>query len=102
MCPNIAYSTQLDVTTRELETTPQDAKEIFSTFLERWRAKDAKMTTRPTEKDQVRMVIKNLQPQLMKHLIVQPLNTFEKLFDVGIQVEDAIRNGFLEKNKSGG
>ena len=45
------YNTQLDVTTKEPKTSCQDAKAMFSTFLERWRAKAIKMTTSPTMKD---------------------------------------------------
>ena len=54
------------------------------------------MTTRPTKKDQVRMAIKNLQHQLTKHLIIQPLSIFKRLFDAGIQVEDVLRLEVLE------
>ena len=76
-----AYNTQLDVTTRDLETTRQDVKGTFFAFLERRRARVTKMITTATKKDQVRMVIKNLQLHLMKHLIIKSLSTFEQLFD---------------------
>ena len=37
----------------------------------------------------------------MKHLIIQPLGTFEQLFDARIQVDDATQTIILDKTKSG-
>ena len=54
------YNQELDVTIRDFETTRQEFKESFIEFLTRWRNKAAKMVQRPIEKDQVRIVIKNL------------------------------------------
>ena len=71
------YNTQLDVTLSDLETTCQNAGEIFVDFLSRWREKAAKMTNRPTEMEQVQIVDKNLQGSVKKHLITQSLATFQ-------------------------
>ena len=54
------YNTQLDVTLRDLETTCQNSGETFVDFLSRWRGKASKMTNRPTEMEQVQIVVKNL------------------------------------------
>ncbi|KAH7856362.1 hypothetical protein Vadar_000596 [Vaccinium darrowii] len=86
-----SYNQQLDVTTCDLETTRQ--------FITHWRGKANKMTNRPREQDQVRMVIKNLQTHLKKHLIAQPIRTLKDLFDAGIQVEDAIHSGDLDRGE---
>ena len=48
------------------------------------------MVQRPTEKDQVRIVIKNLQPVYQEKLMFQSINTFIELFDVGTRIEDTI------------
>ena len=53
------------------------------------------MTNSPSKKDLVRMVTKNLQHHLMKHLIIQPLSSFGQLFDAKIQIEDAIQIGIF-------
>ncbi|KAF5934425.1 hypothetical protein HYC85_030596 [Camellia sinensis] len=60
-----SYNTQIEITTRDLETTRQEPKESFSEFVARWRAKASMMTIRPTDKVQIRMVVHNLQPKLM-------------------------------------
>ena len=54
------YNTQLDVTLRDLQTTHQNSGETFVNFLSHWRGKAAKMTNRPTEMEQVQIVVKNL------------------------------------------
>ena len=71
------YNTQLDITLRDLQTTLQNSGETFVDFLSRWRGKAAKMTNRPTEVEQVQIVVKNLQGSFKRHLIAQPLSTFQ-------------------------
>ena len=60
-----SYNTQIEITTRDLETTRQEPTESFSEFVARWRAKASMITLRPTDKDQLRMIVRNLQPKLM-------------------------------------
>ncbi|XP_028064574.1 uncharacterized protein LOC114267708 [Camellia sinensis] len=48
-----SYNTQIEVTVSELEATTQNPKESFIDFAARWRAKAARMTDRPTEREQV-------------------------------------------------
>ena len=48
-----SYNTQIEITTRDLETTRLEPKEIFSEFVTRRRAKASMMTLRPTDKDQI-------------------------------------------------
>ena len=47
---------------RDLETTKQELKESFSTFITKWRSKVAQMMNRPNEEEQLTMVVKNLLP----------------------------------------
>ncbi|KAJ9185100.1 hypothetical protein P3X46_004767 [Hevea brasiliensis] len=79
-----SYNTALDVTLRDLETTRQKPNETFSEYLLRWRKKAMKMTNRLTEKDQVRLVVKSLQPSYYEKLCYYPLATFEQLYDAGV------------------
>ena len=62
------YNLEFDVTIRDLETTRQEYKESFARFLTRWREKVSKMINRPNEKEQVRMIIKNMQPEYLEKL----------------------------------
>ena len=94
-----SYNTQIEVTTRDLEATRQEPKEGFSDFVTRWRAKASMMTTRPLEKDQIRMVVCNLQPKLMQKMIVLPLPTFADLHEIGVQIEDAIKQGLIDHER---
>ncbi|MVY95942.1 hypothetical protein GP918_30870 [Enterobacteriaceae bacterium 8376wD7] len=63
-----AYNVQIKLTTRDLEMTKQESNEDFATFVARWREKAAKMKNRPSEEDQVRIVVKNLQPKYLTHI----------------------------------
>ncbi|KAF5934451.1 hypothetical protein HYC85_030622 [Camellia sinensis] len=94
-----SYNTQIEVTTRDLETTRQEPKESFSEFVTRWRAKTTMMTLRPTDKDQIRMIVRNLQPKLMQKMIVLPFPTFPDLHEMGVQIEDAMKQGLIDQEK---
>ena len=56
--------------------------------MKRWRQKVAEMLERPAEKDQVRLLIKNLQPRYFDPLKYQAISTYAQLNDVGILIED--------------
>ena len=62
------YNVEVDITRRDLETTKQEPKESFSTFITKWRAKAAQMMSRPSEEEQLAMVVKNLLPIYHKYL----------------------------------
>ncbi|KAL7175885.1 hypothetical protein ACSBR2_029458 [Camellia fascicularis] len=91
-----SYNTQIEVTNRDLETTRQKPKEGFSDFVTRWRAKASSMTTRPIDKDQIWMIVRNLQPRLIQKMIVLPLPTFADLHEIGVQIEDAMKQGLID------
>ena len=74
------------------------SNESFSDFLMRWKGKTSKMPNHPSEEDQVRMVMKNILPTYGCQLAPIPLKTFGDLYDVSIQVEDAINNGLDRKS----
>ena len=61
----------------------------------RWRAKASMMTTRPSEKDQIRMIVWNFHGKLLQKMVVLPLFNFPALHEMGIQIEDAIRQGII-------
>ena len=94
------FNTMIDVTLRDLETTKQGLGETFSEYMIRWKGKASRMVNRPNEKDQINMIIKNLLPAYNSRLLSSPISSFGKLIDFGTRIEDAIKNGKLEKGKS--
>ncbi|KAK9291449.1 hypothetical protein L1049_019397 [Liquidambar formosana] len=44
------------------------------------------------------MIVKNLRPTFGRPLMPRPLKTFEDLYDAGIQVEDGMDSGLIDKN----
>lgn len=46
------------------------------------------------------MVVKNLQPQYLKHVYPQPITTFKQLQATGLQVEDGLNLGLLDKGET--
>ena len=62
----------MSVTRRELEFLKQGSDESVSSFISRWREKATEMIERPTEKDQVCMFLRSLQPRFAQHLMGVP------------------------------
>ena len=95
------YGIQLDVTTRELELTKMEPKESFVNFVQRWRAKIIQMKEKPSEKDQIRMIARNLQPTLARHMtLAQASPDFKTFFEIGLAIEEAVQSGILDSNES--
>ena len=45
------------------------------------------------------MVVRNLQPKLMQKMIVLPFPTFLDLHEMGVQIEDAMKQGLIDQEK---
>ena len=84
------------MTKRDLETTKQEPKESFFAFITKRRATATQMMNRPSEEEQIQMVVKNLLPIYHYHLFAQYFPHFKALIIAGIQVEDAINNGIIK------
>ena len=56
------------------------------------------MMNRPSEEEQLALVIKNLLPIYHKYLFAQYFPNFKALIDVGTQIEDAINNGTIKND----
>ncbi|KAK9274791.1 hypothetical protein L1049_022043 [Liquidambar formosana] len=94
-----AYNTMLDVTLRDLEMTRQKTNETFSEFLTRWRAKAVKMVNRPTEIDQINIILRNLTPVYFDRMLTSFVMNFEQLYQCGTRIEDAIHCGQMDRQK---
>ena len=58
----------------------------------RWKAKASRMVSRPNEKDQINMIIKNLLPAYNSRPLSLPISSFGELCDCGTKIEDALNN----------
>ncbi|RVW64304.1 hypothetical protein CK203_052311 [Vitis vinifera] len=64
-----AFNTVIDVSRRELEALRQRPDETVTSFISRWREKIAQIIDRPSERDQISMIMKSLQPRFARHLM---------------------------------
>ena len=62
------YNTRLEVSIKDLELTKQKPHEFFSDFLTRFMNKAGLMKSKLAEKDQVRMIARNVSPNLVERL----------------------------------
>ena len=62
------YNTKLEVSIRDLKLTKQKLNESFSDFLTRFMNKAGLMKNKLAEKDQVRMIVRNVSPNLVERL----------------------------------
>ena len=63
------YSFIVDVSRRELEALRQGPNETVTSFISRWREKIAHIIDRPSECDQISMIMRSLQPRFARHLM---------------------------------
>ena len=54
------------------------------------------MMNRPSEEEQLTMVVKNLLPVYHKYFFAQYFPNFKALIAIGTQIEDAINNGTIK------
>ena len=82
------HNTRLEVSIRDLELTKQKYNESFSDFLTRFMNKAGLMKNKLAEKDQVRMIVRNVSPNLVERLQMMNPKTFVDLYDDGLQAEE--------------
>ena len=78
------YNTKLEVSIRDLELTKQKLNESFSDFLTRFMNKVGLMKNKLAEKDQVRMVVRNVLPNLVERLQMMNPKSIVDLYDNGL------------------
>ena len=82
------HNTRLEVSIRDLELTKQKYNELFSDFLTRFMNKAGLMKNKLAEKDQVRMIVRNVSPNLVERLQMMNPKIFVDLYDDGLQAEE--------------
>ncbi|RVW56782.1 hypothetical protein CK203_082741 [Vitis vinifera] len=88
-----SFNTVVDVSRRELEALRQRTEESVSSFISRWRGKIAEIVDRPSERDQIQMVLRSLQPRIARHVVGVPFTDFGSLVMALYDVEDGITRG---------
>jgi len=84
---------QVQTSIRELEILRQGEEEGFTAYLTRWKQAAAQMVTTPAEPEMVKTFISGLQPAYSDHLKYLGLNTFEKVYHIGVDIEDDLLSG---------
>ena len=82
------HNTILEVSIRDLELTKQKFNKSFSNSLTRFMNKAGLMKNKLAEKDQVRMIVRNVSPNLVERLQMMNLKTFVDLYDDGLQAKE--------------
>ena len=67
-----SFNTVVNVSQKELEALRQRPDESITSFISRWREKIAQIIDRPSERDQISMIMHSLQPPFARHLIGFP------------------------------
>ncbi|WKA04767.1 hypothetical protein VitviT2T_022774 [Vitis vinifera] len=88
-----SFNIVVDVSRRELEALRQRTEESVSSFISRWRGKIAEIVDRPSERDQIQMVLRSLQPRIARHVVGVPFADFGSLVMALYDVEDGISRG---------
>ncbi|WJZ91220.1 hypothetical protein VitviT2T_010315 [Vitis vinifera] len=88
-----SFNTVVDVLRRELEALRQRSDESISSFISRWRGKIAEIIDRRSERDQIQMVLRSLQPRIARHVVGVPFADFGSLVMALYDVEDGISRG---------
>ena len=88
-----AFNTVIDVSRRELEALRQRPDETVTSFISRWREKIAQIIDRPSERDQISMIMKSLQPRFARHLMGFPHVDFGSLVQALYGIEEGIARG---------
>ena len=83
----------MDVSRRELEALRQRPDESVTSFISRWREKIAQIIDRPSERDQIGMIMRSLQPRFARHLMGFPQTDFGSLVQALYGIEEGISRG---------
>ena len=83
-----AFNTVIDVSRRALEALRQSPEELVTSFISRWREKISQIIDRPSEKDQISMIMRSLQPRFARHLMGFPHMDFGSLVQALYGIEE--------------
>ncbi|KAL6314367.1 hypothetical protein AAG906_021201 [Vitis piasezkii] len=93
-----AFNTVIDVSRRELEALRQRPEESVTSFISHWREKISQIIDRPSEKDQISMIMRSLQPRFARHLMGFPHTDFGSLVQALYGIEEGIARGLWSES----
>ena len=83
----------MDVSRRELEALRQGPDESITSFISRRREKIAQIIDRPSQRDQISMIMCSLQPCFARHLMGFSQIDFGSLVQALYGIEEGISRG---------
>ncbi|RVX14855.1 hypothetical protein CK203_012089 [Vitis vinifera] len=81
---------QIEERVRGFEQRPEES---VTSFISRWREKISQIIDRPSEKDQISMIMRSLQPRFARHLMGFPHTDFGSLEQALYGIEEGIARG---------
>ena len=88
-----SFNTVVDVSQRELKALKQRLDETITSFISHWRKNIAQIIDRPSERDQISMIMRSLQPRYARHLMGFPQTDFSSLVQAFYGIEEGISRG---------
>ena len=81
---------EIDLSLRDLESTKQKPEESFKEYVDRWRSQLLRMRSRPSEKDQIKMIIKGTKPSIYNKLrrMTSMISDFRQLTETVMDIEE--------------
>ena len=95
-----SFNTVVDVSRSELEALRKRPNESVASFISRWREKIAQIIDRPSEHDQISMIMHSLQPRFARHLMGFPQTDFGSLVQALYGIEEGIARGLWADSSS--
>ena len=78
----------------------QGAHETATSFISRWREKVIQMIDRPSKREHISMIMRNLQPSYGRHLMSVPIIDYIALIEVLYGIEDGMVRGLWSDSSS--
>ena len=88
-----SFNTIVAISWRELGALRQRPDESVTSFISRWRVKIAQIIYRPSERDQINMIMRSLQPRFARHLMGFPHTDFGSFVQALYVIEEGISRG---------
>ena len=85
-----SFNNVVDVSRRELEALRQRPDELVTSFISHLREKIEQIIDRPSERNQISMIMRSLQPRFARHLMGFPHIDFGSLVQTLYGIEEGI------------
>ena len=81
---------EIDMSLRDLENTKQEQEESFKEYVDHWRSQLVRMQTRPSENDQIKMIVKGTKPSIYSkpRRMTSMISNFQQLRETIMDIED--------------